>query len=144
MDDLTSVAEARFAAALEKQGARDPREFYRERLRTLRSSNPTGFQQAIEYYETRLIPEVAGAESDPLESWLEYGRVLASISAPGETVQIDPSGKSSPYSRPVPGDHLVLHLPTSRREPALAVGLPPALSPAQRATYELLVARKTG
>jgi hypothetical protein len=54
-------------------------------------------------------------------------------------VEIDPTGLAHPYSPPVPADRLVLHLPTSAREPALLVGLPPTLSPAQRASFDLLV-----
>jgi hypothetical protein len=143
MSDLRAVADKRFDEAIAASGARDPRDFYRDRLRGLRTTNPEGFRAAVDYYENTLIPEVAQANGDPLAAWLEYGRHLATICAPGQTVQIDPSGRRIPYSAPVPLDHLVLHIPTSAREPAIAVGLPPQLSPAQRATYDLLVSRKT-
>ncbi len=142
MTDLNTLAEARFNAALTETGARDPRTFYRERLRALKAEDPAAFREAVEYYEQTLIPEVAREGSDPVAAWLEYGRFLATRVAPGETVQIDPTGLSAPYSPPVPLDHLVLHLPTSPRTPALAVGLPAELSDAQRATYDLLVSRK--
>lgn len=143
-DEQRERADRRFEAAITASGARDPREFYRERLRLLREADPAAFREAVHYYESRLIPRVAEEDSDALGEWLEYGRVLAALTAPGETVQIDPSGRAEPYARPVPGDHLVLHLPTSSREPVVPVGLPPELSPAQRTTYTLLVDRRTG
>jgi hypothetical protein len=132
-------AEARLVEALARTGGRDPREYYRERLRALRDRDEQAFQRAREYYETRLLPAVAREESDPLAEWLDYGRLLAELTAPGRTVEIDPSGLAHPYAPPVPADRLVLHLPTSAREPALLVGLPPTLSPAQRASFDLLV-----
>jgi hypothetical protein len=142
MTDLRALADTRFLAALERSGARDPREFYRERLRSLRESDPEAYRAAVDHFERHLIPTVAREGGDPLAAWLEYGRYLASLCTPGEAVQIDPSGRSEPYAPPVPLDRLVLHLPTSPREAALAVGLPPTLSPAQKLAYDLLVLRK--
>ena len=40
--DLQTKADARFAAALAASGARDPRDYYRARLRDLKRSNPKG------------------------------------------------------------------------------------------------------
>jgi hypothetical protein len=132
-------AETRLLQALQERGARDPRGFYRERLRALRDADPPAYQRAVEHFETRLVPAVGSGDTDPLGEWLEYGRFLAELTAPGRTVQIDPSGEARDYAPPVPDDHLVLHLPDSTRAPALVVGLPPELSPPQRAAYELLV-----
>lgn len=137
--DLRAIADERFRAALERTGARDPREFYRERLRGLRERNPAGYRQATEYFRTVLVPAVASESGDPIAAWLDYGCLLAALWTEGSPVQIDATGRSRPYDPPVPADHLVLHLPTSTREPALAVGLPPTLSEAQKATYDLLV-----
>jgi hypothetical protein len=142
--ELRDQANQRFEEALERTGARDPREFYRQRLRELRERSPEAYRRAIEYFETRLVPAVAAENSDPFQEWLEYGRVLARLVADGRTVQIDESGRARDYARPVPLDHLVLHLPVSSREPILLVGLPNRLSPAQRATYELLVTGNRG
>ncbi len=142
--NLRQRADERFERTLAERGVRDPREFYRKRLRALREKSPPAFQRAREYFETRLIPALAADDSDPLQEWLEYGRFLAELSSPGRTIQIDPTGRERAYTPPVPLDHLVLHLPLATRESALVVGLPPALSPAQRATYELLVARGQG
>jgi hypothetical protein len=139
---LRSRADERFEAALAETGARDPRDFYRNRLVELREINPDAYRKAIRYYEKELVPAVARADSDPIAEWLEYGCVLADLLVKGSAVMIDPTGRAHPYTRPVPADHLVLHLPTSMREPALAVGLPPSLSPAQSATYQLLVSRR--
>lgn len=132
-------AEERFEEALARSGGRDPREYYRERLKQLRDTDESAFRRAREHYETRLLPAVASDDTDPLAEWLDYGRLLAELTSPGRTMVIDPTGRANAYSRPVAADGLVLHLPTSAREPAILVGLPTTLSPAQRATYSLLV-----
>lgn len=142
MSDLRELADQRLQAALERTGARNPRDFYRDRLRELKDRDAAAYRRGVDYYESRLIPAVASDECDPLEEWLEYGRFLATLFHEGETVQIDPTGRAEPYERPLPADRLVLHLPTSARERAIPVGLPPQLSPAQRAAYDLLVMRK--
>jgi hypothetical protein len=59
-------------------------------------------------------------------------------------VQLDASGKASDYTPPVPRDHLVLHLPEKANQPAILVGLPAKLSPAQKAAYGLLVKGEQG
>ena len=61
--------------------------------------------------------------------------------APGRTVAIDETGRASPYEKPTRTD-LVLHLPDAKGTRALLVGLPAEPSPAQRATYDVLVAGK--
>jgi hypothetical protein len=142
--DVRARADARFEKALQEAGARDPRDFYRERLKALKTDDPDAFRQALAYYEDRLIPAVAADDSDPRAEWLEYGRVLAALAAKGRTVQIDPSGLASEYARPVPADHLVLHLPDTPSQPALIVGIPSRLSPAQKATHDLLVKQSLG
>jgi hypothetical protein len=138
--DVRARADLRFLGALERTGARDPRDFYRQRLRDLRERDADAYRRAVTYYETRLLPAVAEERSDPLVEWLEYGRMLAQLAAPGRAVAIDATGRATEYAPPVAPDHLVLHLPTAAREPVLTVGLPARLSPAQRATYDLLVA----
>jgi hypothetical protein len=137
--ELRDAADRRFEETLARTGARDPRDFYRQRLRELRDRDAAAYRRAVDYFEGRLIPAVADAGSDPLREWLEYGRFLVGLVAEGTTVQVDPSGRAHEYAPPVPPDHLVLHLPTASREPALVVGLPPQLSTAQRATFDLLV-----
>ena len=135
-------AEQRFMEALRRTGARDPRDFYRDRLRLLRAREEELFRRGVQYYEEQLIPNTAEESSDPLTEWMEYGRFLAELMAPGRTVQIDQTGRAQPYAPPTPIDQLVLHLPNSTRERALVVGLPPELSAAQRASFDLLVKGK--
>jgi hypothetical protein len=143
-DDLRARADERFERALRETGARDPRNFFRDQLRDLKARDAEAFQKALAYYDQRLIPAVADEPSDPVAEWLEYGRVLASLSIPGRTVQIDASGRSRDYARPVPLESLVLHLPTNTGAPALVVALPARLTPAQRAAYDLLVKQSNG
>ncbi|HEX8209765.1 MAG TPA: hypothetical protein VF584_06220 [Longimicrobium sp.] len=142
--DLRARADARFESALQQAGARDPREFYRKQMVALRDANPEAFRRARAYFEEQLIPAVASEDSDPRAEWLEYGRVLATLAAKGRTVQIDPTGRASEYARPVPPDHLVLHLPDAPSQPAIIVGIPAKLSPAQKATHDLLVKQSMG
>ncbi|HEX8359729.1 MAG TPA: hypothetical protein VF613_06475 [Longimicrobium sp.] len=142
--DVRARADARSDSVLKAAGSRDPRDFYRERLKALKADDPDAFRRALAYYEDRLIPAVAADDSDPRAEWLEYGRVLATLAAAGRTVQIDPTGRASQYARPIPPDHLVLHLPDAPSQAALIVGLPTKLSPAQKATHDLLVKRSLG
>lgn len=140
-EDLTAAADAALEAALEATGARDPREFYRERLRELKRESPDGYEKAVAYYTDTLIPTVASGSGDPLDAWTEYGRALASALAPGRTLSVDATGKARPYEDPNRAE-LVLHLPEERGARALLVGLPTELSDAQRATYDVLVRGK--
>ncbi len=141
-DDLTAKADRRLDEALKDAGARDPREFYRERLRSLKQSNPEGYATAVAYYRDTLIPQVADGEGDPIAAWTEYGRRLAEAVTPGRTVAVDGTGRAEPYRAPAPRDRLILHLPDAKSGRALLVGLPTELTPAQRATYDVLVAGK--
>ena len=142
--EIRERADRRFEEALKQTGARDPRDFYRKRLKELREQDADAFKRALGYFEERLIPAVAAEGSDPVAEWLEYGRYLAGLAARGTTLQVDPTGAALPYAPPVPRDHLVLHLPDAASAKALVVGIPPELSPAQRATYDLLVSGSQG
>jgi hypothetical protein len=143
-DDLRARADARFDQALKQTGARDPRGFYRDQLKELKAGSPDGFRRALRYFEETLIPTVASEGSDPVAEWLEYGRMLASLAVPGRTVQIDGGGRALDYARPVPLESMVLHLPENASRPALVLGIPPKLTPAQRASYDLLVKQSNG
>jgi hypothetical protein len=143
-DDLRARADARFEQALKQTGARDPRTFYRDQLKELKAASPDGFRRALRYFEETLIPTVANEGSDPVAEWLEYGCLLASLAVPGRTMQIDATGRAQPYARPVPLESMVLHLPENASRPALVLGIPPKLSPAQRASYDLLVKQSNG
>ena len=112
-ETLITTAEQALEAALATSGARDPRDFYRERLRELKQVNPESYRAAVTYYREVLIPEVASGAGTPLDAWIEYGRTLAEALAPGRTVSIDETGKSHNYegvdsSGPVSYTHLTL------------------------------------
>jgi len=142
--ELRERADELFAAALESGPARDPREHFREMLRELKAKDARAFRRAVDYHDTRLLPGIVEQGEDPLRSWLEYGRVIAELLAPGRTVVISPDGASGDYPPPPGGEPLVLHLPSSAREPARILALPARLSPAQRATLDLLVRGSLG
>lgn len=138
-DTQRARAEERIQEALARTGGRDPREYYRQRMRELKERDDAAFRRARDHYETRLLPALGQEDTDPLAEWLDYGRLLAELTTPGRAVEIDETGLAHPYSPPVPPERLVLHIPTSAREPALLIGLPAELTPAQRATFALLV-----
>lgn len=138
-DDLRARADERFARALEAAGARDPRDFYRRQLVELKAADAAAYRRALDYFEQKLIPTVASDDGDAMAEWLDYGRLLATLATPGRTVQVDPGGRATDYARPVPPDALILHLPERTTARAIVVGIPTMLSPAQRATFDLLV-----
>jgi hypothetical protein len=140
-DTVAAAAEQALEAALAESGARDPREFYRERLRELKRLRPDEYQSAVTYYTRTLLPEVAERRREALSAWTEYGRRLAEALTPGRTVTIDETGRARPYEASG-GLGLILHLPEDGGGRALLVALPRTLSPAQRATYDVLVAGK--
>lgn len=139
-EDLARTADETLEKALAETGARDPREFYRERLRDLKKENSEGYERAVEYYRDTLIPTVAEGRLPALDAWTEYGRMLAEALSPGRTIGIDATGRSQPYEGP-DSSRLVLHLPEEGGR-AILVALPPELSGAQRATYDVLVRGK--
>jgi hypothetical protein len=141
-EDLIAEADRRLTEALADDGGRDPREFYRDRLRELKASDADAYAVAVAYYMDTLIPGVASGDLKPLEAWTEYGRRLAESLSPGRTVAVDGTGLAHPFEAPVGRDQLVLHIPEGPRGRALLVGLPSELTPAQRATYDVLVSGK--
>jgi hypothetical protein len=141
-EDVQAIADQRFQEALEETGIRDPRDFYRERLRELRTSNPDAYGKGVAHFREVLIPSIAGGDADPITAWLEYGILLAELTAPGRLVTLDATGKAGPRPASLTGRELLLHLPTDQKQKAIVVGLPPELSDAQRATFDLLVKGK--
>jgi len=143
MDDaIKAEADRVFLEALERTGARDPRDFYRKSLRGLRQVNPDGYEKAVAHFQEVLVPSIANGDAKPLQAWREYGRLIAEVTVSGRTVAIDETGRSFPFEAEAPLDRLVLHLPDTKSGRAILVSLPPTPSQAQRATYELLVAGK--
>ena len=143
MDDaIKAEADRVFSEALERTGARDPRDFYRKSLRGLRQVDPSGYDKAVAHFQEVLVPSIANGDAEPLKAWREYGRLIAEVTVSGRTVAIDETGRSEPFESDAPMDRLVLHLPDTKSGRAILVSLPPEPSQAQRATYELLVAGK--
>lgn len=137
----STEADRRFEEALGSSGTRDPRDYFRQRLRALKSRDPDGFARAVAYYEEHVVAAIASGEAKPIRTWREYGRFLAELGGAGRTVQIDRGGRASEYDPGAPGDALILFLPDDRRGETSIVGLPADLAPPQRATYELLCPR---
>jgi hypothetical protein len=134
-------AEARLETALAQSGLEDPRPAYRERLRSLRESSTSAFEQALRHYEEQTLVALAG-DADPIAAWVEYGRVLGELTASGRLLQVDSEGRATPYAAPPARDLLVLHVPEDTAAPILAAAVPRAASAAQRATYAMLVERR--
>jgi hypothetical protein len=139
---IKAEADRRFETAVRATGARDPRDFYRESLRALKESNPKGYDRAVDHFREVLVPGIASGDLEPLRAWRDYGLLLAELTAPGRTVQIDGTGRAEAFSPEAPLDHLVLHLPQEKGVRAILVALPAVPSPAQRATFDLLVSGK--
>ena len=143
MDEATKKeADRRFEEAIQATGARDPRDFYRTALRELKGSNPDGYDKAVTHFQKVLGPSVASGKAEPLTAWREYGCLIAEMTCQGRTVAIDETGLSKPYSPQSSLDQLVLHLPDGKGLRAILVSLPPKPTPAQLATYDLLVRGK--
>ena len=137
--ELHERADQIFDEALGQTGAKDPREFYRKRLREMKTDNPDAYREAVAYYEEELVPSIAEAGDDPVTAWQQFGCRMAELTIAGTPVEIDTSGRRLPYAPPTPADRMVLHVPEGSKGRALVVGLPSELSSAQLATYDLLV-----
>lgn len=137
--ELHDRADRIFEEALGQSGAKDPRESYRTRLRELKADNPEAYREAVAYYENDLLPSIAESGDDPLMAWQRFGCRVAELAVTGTPIEVDATGRRRPYAPPTPPDHMVLHIPKGTKGRALVVGLPPELSAAQLATYDLLV-----
>ena len=137
--ELHDRAERIFEEALGLTGAKDPREFFRKRLREMKADNPDAYREAVAYYESELVPSIAEAGDDPLTAWQQFGCRMAELTVTGTPVEIDATGRKRSYTPPTPADRMVLYIPQGSKGRALVIGLPPELSAAQTATYDLLV-----
>ncbi len=142
--DPQQAADARFLEALAAAGARDPRDYYRDRLRELRRANPEGYRKGVAYYQNKLVPSIAEGKVDPLEAWRDYGLLLARLTAPGRAVAVDATGRASPFEPPGNTVDMLLHLPEKSRERPILVALPASPTRAQLATHQwLVIGRRT-
>ena len=137
--ELHDRADRIFEEALGPTGAKDPREFYRTRLRELKADDPEAYREAVAYYENDLVPSIAEGGDDPLMAWQRFGCRVAELTLTGTPIEIDATGRRRPHVPPTPPDRMVLHIPQGSSGRALVIGLPPELSAAQLATYDLLV-----
>ena len=126
-------------AAISAAGFEDFREDYRDRLRWLKDNRPQHFADALAHYNDVLVPNIA-AGKDPIAEWLEYGRLLGDLSGAGKAVSIDATGRAKKLT--VETGHLDLHLPDDTATPALRLAVPRHLSDAQKATLDLLAAKR--
>ena len=132
-------SEIAFEAALARYGLADPRPALRERLRALRESNATAFEEAKKHFEQMKSDAEPG---EALEHWIAYGHFLGELTSPGKLYHIDEVGRAEPWSAPLHSGAMLVHLPEDSSAAALAVVLPSRMSGAQEATYSLLVARR--
>jgi len=139
MGEIHERADQIFEEALGKTGAKDPRKYYRKRLREMKADDADAYREAVAYYENELVPSIVEAGDDPLTAWQQFGCRMAELTVPGTPIEIDPTGRRRPYEPPTASDRMVLHIPEGSKGRALVIGLPPELSAAQSATYDLLV-----
>lgn len=124
--------------ALDERGLRDPRVYYRELLKRLKAKDSRAYGTAVAYHDGRLRESLAREDVDAVEEWVEYGRYLAELVAPGRTWSVDPTGLAEPYRGPPAAVALILHLPDAAGERGLVLSAPNSLTPPQKATYDLL------
>ena len=142
MDDTAKgQVDVRTAEAINNGPFQDFRETYRQQLRWLKETNPQGFSQALNYYNDVLARNIAAGYA-PLLEWLEYGRTLAQLSGPGTVYSIDEGGRAQPAGELSGETNMLLHLPDDSNARVFPIAMPRALSPAQQATFDLLVNRK--
>lgn len=144
MPNLKAQADERLDQALQTAGLADPREAGRAQLRRLKETAPAAFAEAVEYYESTLLPRIAEQGHDPITEWIDYGLLLLRLQGLGGRVfQIDRTGRARTCEPPHGPDDPILHLPDDPREAATLVMAPLELSAAQRASIDLLVEGRT-
>lgn len=136
--DPQTAADGALQEALDREGIADPRGPLRDRLRTMRGT--AHFDRVVEHYQEALLPGVADGTLEPLAAWLEYARLVAGV-APGRETAIDAQGRES--ADPSDSATLLLHVPEEKGAPVTPLRAPADPSPAQRATFALLVEGRT-
>jgi hypothetical protein len=129
--------DARLARGFAERGFIDSRDAYRDRLRELKAVGREAFGKAVQYFETTVTPRILSGQ-DPIDAWIEYGGMLASLTDAGELMAVDTTGMAWPYGSPARSDHLILFVPETGRA-GFIVARPVEVSEAQSATIQLLV-----
>lgn len=140
--DLQSRADQALDQAIQRTGARDPRDFYRKLLLELKEQDQEAYEGAVNRWKTEVVEPLARGDGSPLDRWLAYGLDLARTLEDGNSVRVDETGRALPLERAPSWKDLVLHLPDRKAARAIPVSIPPALSAPQRATMQLLVQGK--
>lgn len=135
-----SGAERQLEDALAARQLADPRPGLRERLKLLRETNPSAFEQARTRFESVVSDDMASG--DVLASWVEYGRLLGELTGEGRLMHVDETGRAVTWSASEGPGSLLLHLPRDVAVPALVVLAPAEPSAAQQATVDLLANRR--
>jgi len=138
-EDHQEQADRRLAARLEETGAWDPRGTYRELLKRLKELDEDAYRAAVVRFRDEVLPAIAEEGGDPLQEWLEFGLFLAEQVAPGRTVLVEASGRSTRLASPGRWSDMLLRLPDTAKDRAIPLSVPPEPSPAQQATLDLLV-----
>jgi len=138
MDSGKNTSDARLVAAFGRLGLLDPRESYRSVLRELRTRDADAFARATSHYQQHIVPRLASAE-DPVDAWMEYGRVIGEMTAPGRMMSVDRTGRASPYRPPMQAGEMVIFVPDDGTRGAFAAAKPSEMSVSQSATLSLLV-----
>lgn len=139
--DAQKEADLRLTEALERSRARDTREEHRALMRELKSQSDAEYEKAVTDYRTRVVDAIVGGGADPVRVWLEFGCRLAERLRPGRPVVVSPEGRAVSFQPPPSPDALILHLPEGKGR-GVVVGAPREMSPAQRATVDLLALGK--
>jgi len=125
------------AAGFAERGFIDSRDRYRARLRELKATQPAAFRAAVDYFENTVRKRITAGD-DPIDTWIEYGGMLAGLTDEGTLLAIDATGRAGDYTRPARGGQLILFVPETGRN-AFIAAQPDLTSPAQQATIDLLV-----
>jgi hypothetical protein len=136
--EAKKLADERLTRSLAQRGALDARETYRALLRSLKAQSADAFTKASRYYDQQVVPRL-GADADPLDAWIDYGRLIGELSGTGRMMIVDETGRAAPYVAPLAPGNIVMFVPDDTRAGSFVAVQPAELSAAQRATVALLV-----
>lgn len=132
------AAEERYAKELAGRAIADVRPACRYLLRQLKAVTPDAYEAGVRRYEDELIPSIADGSVNPLDAWIDYGAWLCDQLYDGHLVSVDASGRSSPFSGPLPDGAMALYLGAKDDQPTILLASPESLSAHQTAARDLL------